>query len=118
MRIILFTGLVALLAFGVQTLFPWWTLIIPPALLGLFVYRKGNEAFLSSFLGLLLLWIIHAGLQHATSSGDMAMRMAGTFGIPVVVLLLATGVVGGLLAGLAGLSGFYLQRTQQKKRRY
>lgn len=117
MRIILFTGLIALLTFAVQSFFPWWSIIIPPVLLGILAFKKGNEAFFSSFLGLFLLWVIHASMQHATSSGDMAERMASTFGLPVVVLLLITGLVGGLVAGFAGLSGFYLQRVTAKKKR-
>lgn len=114
MRIILFTGLIALLAFAVQSVFPWWTLVIPPLVIGFFIFRKGSEAFLSSFLGLFLLWVIHASLQHATSSGDMAVRMGDTFGLPVVVLLGITGLVGGMVAGFAGLSGWYLQQLTRK----
>lgn len=117
MRIILFTGLIALLAFVTQSFFPWWTIVIPSAVLGLLAFRKGNEAFISSFAGLFLLWLIHALMQHTTSSGDMTERMAATFGLPLVVLLLVTGLVGGLVSGFAGLSGYYLQQLTHKKKR-
>lgn len=113
MRIILFAGLIALLTFAIQSFLPWWSITLFPLLLGFTVLRHWKEAFFAAFTGVFLLWVIHASVQHYSSTGAMGQIMSDTIGVPLPVLILITGLLGGLVAGLGGLSGFFIQQWKK-----
>lgn len=107
--------LTALLSFIAGLYLPWWGIAIAAFIVALLVYQKASGAFLSSFLGLLLLW---CGLAFWIDSGNesiLSARIAELLGIGnnPFLLILITGAVGGLVAGLAAMSGSYLRGSKK-----
>jgi len=111
-----FWGWLATLFSGLflNTWLPWWSPLVLLLLLGLWQGRSGWGAFTAGFWAVGLAWLLMAlsvHLRHAHLGGDLPERMArliiqpllGTgdayFWYPVLLLL------GGLLGGLAALSG-------------
>lgn len=117
MIFILTIGLVALGSFLFQMFLPWWSIGIIPFVLGYALSKKGGSAFWASFLGIFLLWGVHALLIHLTTQGILSDKMAEVFFLPNgFALVLVTGLFGAIPAGLSGLSGYYLKRLRKPRR--
>jgi ABC-type Mn2+/Zn2+ transport system permease subunit len=73
-----------------------------------------GKAFVAGFLGLFLLWAGMALLKDAANDHVLSTKVAGILplGGSYLVLILVTGVVGGLVSGLAALTGSYLRRSR------
>jgi hypothetical protein len=117
MIFILTIGLVALGSFLLQMLLPWWAIAIMPLLAGYILCRKPGRAFWAGFLGIFLLWGIHALVVHIRTDGILSNKIAELFYLPSGILLVfVTAIFGAIPAGLSGLTGFYLKRLRAKKR--
>ena len=83
----------------------WWWLAVPAALTGL-VQRSYKRAFTDAFLSAFVIWAAVALSQDAQTGFRISQRVAGVFHLPLNALaLVMTGLVAGLLAGTAGMSG-------------
>ncbi len=106
--------LTALLAFatGLYGAMPWWSFAITSLIVAMAVHQKAGKAFLSGFIGLFLLWSILAFLKDSANEHLLATKVAQILplGGSYVVLIILTGVIGGLVAGLAALTGSYLRQ--------
>jgi hypothetical protein len=107
--------LTALLAFaaGLYGILPWWSFAITSLVVAVTVHQKAGRAFLSGFTGLFLLWSILAFLKDSANDHLLASKVAQILplGGSYIVLILVTGIVGGLVAGLAALTGSYIRQT-------
>ncbi|GAB2522374.1 hypothetical protein [Spirosoma aerophilum] len=105
--------LIAILSLLAQFILPWWSLAI--VAFGVCFWRSpgGGRAFLSGFLGVAVVWLVHALLLQFRTDGVFIGRMSellfktNTAALPVVV----TTLVGGLVGGLAGLSGYLVKQA-------
>lgn len=106
--------LTAFLAFvaGVYSSLPWWSFAITSLLVAVSVHQKPGRAFLSGFLGLFLLWAGMAFLKDSANNHILSTKVAQILplGGSYFVLILVTGIVGGLVSGLAALTGSYLRK--------
>ncbi|MGV3595466.1 MAG: hypothetical protein ACO1NK_09460 [Sediminibacterium sp.] len=106
--------LTALLAFatGLYGVMPWWSFAITSLIVAMAVHQKAGKAFLSGFTGLFLLWSILAFLKDISNDHLLATKVAKILplGGSYIVLIVVTGVIGGLVAGLAALTGSYLRQ--------
>lgn len=106
--------LTALLAFasGLYGVMPWWSFAITSLIVAMAVHQKPGKAFLSGFIGLFLLWSILAFLKDSANDHLLATKVAQILplGGSYIVLIIVTGVIGGLVAGLAALTGSYLRQ--------
>ena len=117
MIFIITVGLVAMGSFLLQMFLPWWSIGIIPFLLGYALCRRGSTAFWASFLGIFLLWGVHALLIHLTTQGILSDKMAEVFFLPNgLTLVLVTAIFGAIPAGLSGLAGYYLKRLRKSRR--
>jgi hypothetical protein len=109
MKFITAVFLTAFLAFsmGLFTSMPWWTFVVTSFLVALGVHQKVGKAFLSGFLGLFLLWAILALMKDMANEHILSLKVAKILplGGSYWVLILVTGVIGGLVSGLAAISG-------------
>lgn len=106
--------LTLLLSFITGLYLPWWGIAIAAFIVALIVYQKAGMAFLSSFLGLVFLW---CGLAFWIDSGNesiLSARIGELLGIGnnPFLLIIITGVVGGLVAGFAAMSGSFLRSSK------
>ena len=116
MKIISAIALTAFLAFvvGVYSTLPWWSFAITSLVVAVAVHQRPARAFLAGFLGLFLLWTIIALLKDAANDHILATKVASLLplGGSYLVLILVTGIVGGLVSGLAALTGSYLRKSR------
>lgn len=105
--------LIALLSLLAQLVLPWWSIALVA-----FAFCFGRPAgsgrdFVYSFLGVGLVWLVYALLQHMQSGGILTSRMSEVMKLPAspVYLLLITPIIGGLVAGFAGMAGYWVRQT-------
>jgi hypothetical protein len=108
--------LAAMLALQLLTSFWWWVMVVP------FAYgaaaRSGGRAFRTGLAAAGLLWL-GAALFFRLAGGQLiAERMAKMFGLGSSwLLVLATGLVAALAAGLAGYAGYAVRAAVKKRKR-
>lgn len=104
------TVLAAMLLLELLTPFWWWIMAVPFAY-GAAAAPKGGKAFLAGFISAGLLWLGGALYFYLTGSGLIAARIAAMFKVgDAWFVLLATGLVAALAAGLAGYAGYAVKR--------
>ena len=110
--------LTALLAFatGLYGILPWWSFAITSFIVAIAVHQKGGKAFLAGFAGLFLLWAVLAFMIDNANDHILATKVANVLplGGSYWVLILLTGLIGGLVSGLAALTGSYLRQSPKR----
>ena len=118
MKFIVATILTALLAFISGLYLPWWG-IAPVALaVAALIPQRPGVAFLAGFTGLFLLWAGLAFWTDEQNQGILSQKIARILplGGRGLLLVLITGFVGGLVGGLAALTGSFLRNKPSKAR--
>lgn len=113
MKFIASIVLIALLSFAACLYLPWWSIAIVAFIVAALIPQKPSKSFLSGFIALFLLWGILAFSISANNSHLLAhkvsvliLKMDSPF-----LLIVVTAVIGGLVAGVAALSGSYLRKV-------
>ncbi len=103
-----------ILSLALGYIFPWW--IIAPLAFGIayFFEEKPGKSFLLSFLTIFLYWGVFAfyiDLQNdsilSNRMSNMILKMDGS-----LLMILITALIGGLVAGVAGLTGTLLKKAR------
>ena len=105
--------LTALLAFISGLYFPWWGFAILSALIAILIPQKSWKSFLAGFLGVFILWAGLAWWIDMKNNGVLSKKIASILplGGNSLLLILVTGIIGGLVAGLAALCGSYARAS-------
>jgi len=94
---------------------PWWSIAIFSFVLAYFLKEQVKAPFWSGFLAIFLSWILLALIKSLPNQNILATRMAKLFHLPNwTLLLLLTGLIGGLIGGVFSLSGFWLKKDLRK----
>ena len=114
MRLLLF---VAVTAFLLNLFLPWWSIALPGLIFGYIIGESSGKAFGSGFLALFLLWGFHAMYIHVANDAILSTRIAEmlSLGNPLLLILL-TGFLGGLISGIATLTGFWIKIAVKNKK--
>lgn len=119
MKFIVATILTAILAFiaGLLSFSPWWGFAITSLLIAVFVHQKAAKAFLAGFTAVFLLWVGLAWWIDMQNNSVLSVKIATVLplGGNSIYLILITGIVGGLVSGMAALSGSYLRSSKLKR---
>ena len=107
---ILLIALVGLLA---QLVLPWWALAVVAFAVCFWRSSGSGRAFLYGFVGVALVWLAYALLIHVRTDGILTDRMSQLLFKTHASegLMLATAVLGGLVGGLAGLTGYFVRQA-------
>jgi hypothetical protein len=105
--------LTALLAFISGLFLPWWGIAITSLLVAVLVHQKSVKAFLAGFLGVFFLWAALAWWIDMKNNGVLSAKIALVLplGGNVILLIIVSGFIGGLVAGMAGMSGSFLRSS-------
>jgi hypothetical protein len=114
MKFLVATILTALLAFISGLFLPWWGIAIISLLVAVIIHQKAGKAFLSAFLGVFILWSGLAFWIDSKNNHILSTKIAAILplGGNHLLLILATGLIGGLVAGLAAMSGSFLRASK------
>ncbi len=113
MKFLVATILTALLAFISGLFLPWWGIAVTSLLVAVLIHQKAGKAFLAGLLGVFLLWAALAWWIDMKNNGVLSKKIASVLplGGSAIVLVLVTGIVGGLVAGFAAMSGSFLRSS-------
>jgi hypothetical protein len=111
----LLTVLIIVSAFLLNLILPWWSIALPGLFFGWWFNKKSGPSYVFGFLALFLLWGGQALYIHFANDAILSTRIAEMLqvGSPFLVVFI-TGVVGGLVSGLATLTGSLLEETPRK----
>ncbi len=106
--------LTGLLSFTACLFLPWWSIAPAAFIVAALIPQKPGKAFLAGFVALFLLW---GGLSFWISNNNdhilahkvsqLMLNMDSPY-----LLVLATALIGALVAGFAALAGSYLRKTR------
>lgn len=118
MKFFLSTLLTGLIGIGISLIagIPWWGFVVATFLIATVLPQVPTKAFGAGFIGMLLAWGILAWWIDWQNASLLAKQVASIFPLQgsAAALLLITAVLGGLLGGLAGLTGSYLRLSKNK----
>lgn len=111
MKFIVAIILTMILSFISGLLLPWWGIAIAAFIVGLIIPQGTGRSFLAGFLAVLLLWSGLATWISIRNDGVLAGKMALILplGGNTFLLLLVTGIVGGIIGGFAAMTGSFLR---------
>jgi hypothetical protein len=98
---------------GVYTHLPWWSFACTSMLVALLVRQSPFSSFIAGFLGMFLLWFILAWIKDTANQHILSQRVAPLLkmGSSSMLLILVTGLVGGLVSGFAATFGYQLSKS-------
>lgn len=99
--------LTVILAFILSMFLPWWSVMLAGLLSGAIVRLRNVSAFFVPFSAIAVFWIIYAWILSSANDFILAKKIAELLylGGNELLLILVTGIVGGLAAGIAALFG-------------
>jgi hypothetical protein len=106
--------LTILLSFAMCLFLPWWSIAIAAFVVAALIPQKPFKSFLTAFIALFLLW---GGLSFwmSNNNDDVLAHKVSQLILKMdspVMLVLATALIGALVAGFAALAGSYLRKTK------
>jgi hypothetical protein len=112
MKFIVSILLIALLSFAAGLYLGWWSLALAAFIVAALIPQKPWKAYLSGFLGLLLLWGGLATMIDVRNQHILAQKMAQVLplGGSYFLLILITALVAAIVAGFAALTGSYVRK--------
>ncbi|WP_224485565.1 hypothetical protein [Robertkochia aurantiaca] len=107
MKNLLHLILVALLAYVVTLLTPWWGIMIAALVVGFLLPLNGFKSFFIPFLAVFNLWGLQAYMLSSRNDFTLAAKIADLFSLEgnSLLLILITALLGGLAAAFAALLG-------------
>lgn len=106
--------LIGVMSYVAGIWFPWWSIAVVAFIILVIVPLKPGAAFLIAFAAIFLLWFFLAFFRGLANDHLLDGRIAELFlhaRAPVIIAVI-TGVIGGLVAGFAGLSASFLRNPK------
>jgi hypothetical protein len=112
MKFLISVVLIAMLGFISCIYFPWYSIAIFAFLVNIIIPLPPLRAFLSGFTALFVLWAALGWWINSANDGILSHRIAELFSLggSGFILILITGFIGGLVAGLASLTASFLKK--------
>lgn len=104
-----------------QLFLPWWIIAIIAFAFSAWKALSGKHAFMHAFTAIFLLWVVVGLLKTIPNENILVNRVGEMLMLPFaefnwIIVLFVTGIIGGLVAGLSGLAGFYLRELFRKQK--
>ena len=108
---------IIILCFFLQMILPWYIIIIISFATCGIVGKTGKIAFWQSFFAIFLLWIGYALFKTLPNDNLLASRVAVMLQVNIWwILLLVTGLLAGLVAGVSGFCGYHFRIAMLTKK--
>ena len=109
--------IILVLSFAGSFFLPWWVAAVIAFIAALIIGGKGGKVFLSGFGAIFIAWTILALMKSIPNENILAGRVVQLFPLPNnwIWVLVVTAVIGGIVGGMAALSGALLKNAFGKK---
>ncbi len=102
---------ILLLTVMVNYLLPWWSVALVGFLVAYYMGEKAFPSFIAGFMGVFLIWFAYAFYIDVQNNHILSLKIIQLFKLPNSLSLILVGAfIGGITAGFASLSGFYLKK--------
>jgi len=97
---------------GLISFLPWYSFVVVALVVSILFKQKPVAAFWSGFLALFTLWIIWACVKDISNAHLLSTKVALIlpFNGNYILLIVTTGIVGGLIGGFGALTGCYIKK--------
>jgi len=97
--------------------FPWWSVMIASLFSAMLVPLKRAAVFFIPFLAILLFWAIYSYILSSANDFTLAKKISELLmlGGNPYLLILVTGIIGGLAAGISAILGKQLITISKSK---
>ena len=107
--------IILILTFICSYFFQWWMIAVIAFTAAILVGNKPGKAFLAGFGGVFIAWTILALMKSLPNDNMLATRVASLFQLPNwLLLLIVTAFIGGLVGGMAAVSGALIKKAFRK----
>jgi hypothetical protein len=114
MKFIVQVVVIALLGWLLTLFLPWWGIALAGFAGGYVV--KSNANFTAGFIGIALLWALHALLIDLNAAAPLAEKVASLLMVKSKALLVVvTSLIGGLVGGFSSLTGSLLMAKRKRR---
>jgi len=104
--------IILVLTFVCSYFLPWWAIAIIAFITGLICGKKPGWSFLAGFSAVFVAWTILALIKSLPNNNILPGRVATLMQLPNwIVLLIVTASIGGLVGGMAALSGVLVKKV-------
>ncbi len=96
-----------MIIFESVTQLPWWFFIIPVMIFGIFAYKRLGQVpyFLLGFISGFIVWSVYSYGIEFFYGNQVLSKVAGILTIPRFLVIIGSGIIGGIITGLAFYSG-------------
>ncbi len=109
--------LIGVLGLIVSFILPWWGLMVVAFLITFLMPGNNFNAFLSGFLGAGLVWMVMAWKIDVETASIMSQKIVQLFPVnDTNMLVIITGLIGGLSGGLGAFTGNSFRQLFLKKK--
>jgi len=107
--------IILVLSFVCSYFLPWWFVALIAFVAAYFFSKKPGKAFMAGFFAVFLAWSLLALFKSIPNDNILATRVAHLTQLPNwILLLIVTGLIGGLVGGMAALSGAMVRKSFKK----
>ncbi|MEQ8472535.1 MAG: hypothetical protein RIC35_15190 [Marinoscillum sp.] len=117
MKLIIRIFLIIIVAYFLSFYLPWWSLIVLTFIIGFLIPGHGLNLFISGFLGGGLLWMAYSWYLDTKTQSILTDKIIHLFPFEDgFLLIILSGLIGGLSAGFGCLSGNSFRHLFMKKK--
>jgi hypothetical protein len=107
--------IIFILTFICSFFWPWWVMATIAFVAAYICGKKPGYSFLAGFAAVFTAWAVLALLKSLPNNNILAGRVATLMQLPNwVILLIVTAFIGGLVGGMAALSGALVRKVFKK----
>lgn len=112
--------LILLVSLLLQFFLPWWIIAPVAFVFAAWKAKSAGGAYAAGFGAIFILWVAMGLMLTLPNENILANRVGLMLGLPDipfrwVLVLLITGIAGGLAAGFSALAGFYCRKVADSK---
>ena len=102
---------IALIVYLLGPIGPWWLALPISAAVASLMNLKARDGLIAGFLACSFIWILQAWSIDSSNASILSDRIGNLIGLSSLILILLTGLLGGITGALGGLFGALVRQA-------